>query len=138
MILPMPSSTEIPMIDEASDTGEWVASILLKQQQALGQHFVEAAAWYTIDDICSIFHETTGKRLVFKEVSDDNFSASVGVQMCEAWVLVRDFAFFGPDAKERLNESLRVSLHVILTCILLTTSPITSFFTSHQQPFSST
>ncbi|KAM0255741.1 hypothetical protein ACHAQJ_005495 [Trichoderma viride] len=107
MSLPMPSSTEIPMIDEARDTGEWVVSILLKQQQVLGQRFVEAAAWYTIDDICSIFRQATGKRLVFKEVSEADFSASVGDQMCEAWLLVRDFAYFGSDARERLNNSLK-------------------------------
>lgn len=104
----MPPSTEIPMIDAARDTGKWVTSAMLKRSEALGQHFLEADGWYTINDICDIFLKVTGKQIRFQEVSEADFAAAVGEEVCEAWLLLRDFAYFGPAAKERLADSLKV------------------------------
>jgi hypothetical protein len=103
----MPPTTEIPMIDQANDTGKWVASALSKPSEALGQHFLEAAGWYTINDICEIFAEITGKQILFQEVSESTFAALKGEEICEAWILLRDYAYFGPGAKERLDASLK-------------------------------
>ena len=105
----MPSTTEIPLIDAANDTGKWVASILSRPSEALGQHFLEAAGWYTIDDICTIFTKVTGKAMLFQQVSESAFEASSDKELCEAWILLRDYAYFGLDAKVRLQVSLQVS-----------------------------
>jgi hypothetical protein len=105
----MPSTTEIPLIDAANDTGKWVISILSNQSEALGQHFLEAAGWYTINDICAIFTKVTGKKILFQQVSESDFAASNGEELCEAWILLRDYAYFGLDAKVRLQASLEVS-----------------------------
>jgi hypothetical protein len=97
------------MIDEANDTGKWVVSILSKPSEALGEHFLEAAGWYTVDDICAIFAEVTGKQILFQQASESAFAASNGEEVCEAWILLRDYAYFGSDAKVRLQASLEVS-----------------------------
>jgi hypothetical protein len=96
------------MIDQANDTGKWVASALSKPSEALGQHFLEAAGWYSINDVCEIFAEVTGKQILFQEVSESAFAASNGEEVCEAWILLRDYAYFGPGARERLDTSLKV------------------------------
>ena len=105
----MPSTTEIPLIDAANDTGKWVVSILSHPSEALGRHFLEAAGWYTIDDICATFTKVTGKVILFQQVSESVFEASSGKELCEAWILLRDYAYFGLDAKVRLQVSLQVS-----------------------------
>jgi hypothetical protein len=97
------------MIDEANDTGKWVVSILSKPSEALGEHFLEAAGWYTVDDICAIFAEVTGKQILFQQASESAFAASNDEEVCEAWILLRDYAYFGSDAKVRLQASLEVS-----------------------------
>ena len=116
MTLPIQPTTEVPMIDEANDTGKWVVSALSKRSEALGQCFLEAAGWYTVNDICTIFSETTGRRLKFQEVSESDFIATNGEEVCEAWILLRDFAYFGPGAKEKLETSLKVGKVIYTGC----------------------
>lgn len=108
MRLPLLETTEIPMIDVASDTGKWVVASLLKTSEALGQHFVLAEGWYTVKDVCEIFSRVTGKTLRFEHLSDSEYTASVGQELSESWQLLRDFAYFGPSAKKRSLEANQV------------------------------
>ncbi|KAL6802720.1 NAD(P)-binding protein [Trichoderma sp. SZMC 28013] len=103
--LPLLETTEIPMIDVASDTGKWVVASLLKKSEALGQHFVLAEGWYKVKDLCEIFSRVTGKTLKFENLSDSEYTASVGQELSESWQLLRDFEYFGPSAKKRSLEA---------------------------------
>ena len=90
-----------------------MVSILSKPSEAVGQHFLGAAGWYTIDDICAIFAKVTDKQILFQQVSESAFAATNGEEVCEAWVLLRDYSYFGLNAKVRLQASLEVSQPLI-------------------------
>ncbi|KAL6692997.1 NAD(P)-binding protein [Trichoderma pleuroticola] len=84
MRLPLLETTEIPLIDVASDTGKWVVSSLLRKSEALRQHFVLEEGWYRVKDVCDLFSRVAGKTLRFEHLSDSEYTASVGQEMSEA------------------------------------------------------
>jgi hypothetical protein len=56
--LPIPTSTPIPLLDTADDTGKFVKGILLNREKALGKRIYGATDYYTIDEILRQFKET--------------------------------------------------------------------------------
>lgn len=90
-----------------------MASILSKPSESVGKRFFAATAFYTPSDICRIFQKVTGKKLRYIHLDDDAFAATMpglrGRSMVEAFKFIKAFQYFGPGAKQGLEESLRVS-----------------------------
>ncbi|KAE9368418.1 NmrA-domain-containing protein [Stipitochalara longipes BDJ] len=57
LALPIPSSTPIPLLDTADDTGKFVKGILNNREKTLGQRIYGATNYYTIDEIVKEFKE---------------------------------------------------------------------------------
>lgn len=55
--LPIPTSSPIPLLDTADDTGKFVKGILLNREKALGKRILGATDYYTIEEIVRQFQE---------------------------------------------------------------------------------
>jgi len=56
--LPIPTSSLIPLLDTADDTGKFVKGILLNREKSLSKRILGATDYYSIDDIIKKFKET--------------------------------------------------------------------------------
>jgi len=55
--LPIPTSSKIPLLDTADDTGKFVKGILVNREKALGKRIYGATDYYTMDEIIEAFKE---------------------------------------------------------------------------------
>ncbi|TVY80730.1 NmrA-like family domain-containing protein [Lachnellula suecica] len=58
LALPVPTTTPIPLLDTAGDTGKFVKGILLNREKSLGKRIYGATAYYTVDEIVKEFKQT--------------------------------------------------------------------------------
>lgn len=56
--LPIPTSSQIPLLDTAEDTGKFVKGILLNREKSLGERIYGATDYYTMDEIVKQFQDT--------------------------------------------------------------------------------
>ena len=56
--LPIPTSSPVPLLDTAEDTGKFVKGILLNREKALGKRIYGATAYYTVQEIVDQFKAT--------------------------------------------------------------------------------
>lgn len=113
MAMPFPGNTPIPLFDAGSDTGKFVAATLSSNYpKPSGKHILGATGWYTPDEMMSTFSEVTGNATKFSQVPEDVFKGFfpefMAQETLENFILIRDFAYYGPGAREGLEESLKV------------------------------
>ncbi|KAL8931965.1 MAG: hypothetical protein Q9211_006616 [Gyalolechia sp. 1 TL-2023] len=104
--------TKIPMFDAAADTGKFVAGILLHQPELLGKDIYGATGWYTPTDVVNAIEEVSGTKTTYQQVPDKTFQGffpeAMGEELMETFMMVRDYAYFGPGGDEILDMSLKV------------------------------
>ena len=100
------------MIDPAADTGRYVAGALLNETEALGKVIPASGGWYTISELMSTIEKASGKKVTFNEVTDEQFKsflpAAVATELTETFMLIRDWAYYGPGAESAVSEGLKV------------------------------
>lgn len=111
--MPFPGNTPIPLFEAGADTGKFVAAILSKYgDQPLGKNILGATDWYTPDDMMRIFSEVTGQTANYAQVPEEVFKSFfpefMAQEMLETFILIRDWSYYGPRAREELKESLKV------------------------------
>ncbi|KAI4225524.1 MAG: hypothetical protein L6R36_003830 [Xanthoria steineri] len=103
--------TKIPLFDAAGDTGKFVAAILLNPSELLNKDVYAATGWYTPTDIVNAIEKFSGKKTTFNELPDETFRSylpeAIGQEMMETFMLVRDYAYYGPGGDKILAESLK-------------------------------
>lgn len=108
----MHPDTKIPLFDAAGDTGKFVAAILLNPSELLNKDVYAATGWYTPTDIVNAIEKFSGKKTTFNELPDETFRSylpeAIGQEMMETFMLVRDYAYYGPGGDKILAESLKV------------------------------
>lgn len=55
--LPIPTSSLVPLLDTADDTGKFVKGILLNREKALGKRIYGATDYYSVADIVKAFQQ---------------------------------------------------------------------------------
>ena len=102
----------MPLFDAAGDTGKFTAGILLHQPELLGKDIYGATGWYTPTDIVNTISEVGGTKTTYQQVPDKTFQSffpeSMGEEMMETFMLLRDYAYYGPGGDEVLEYSLKV------------------------------
>lgn len=76
LALPIPSTTPIPLLDTADDTGKFVKAILNNREKTLGKQIYAATNYYTIEEIVKEFKELypeAGKTAKSAELPHDVF-----------------------------------------------------------------
>lgn len=101
---PIPSKNKIPYIDATKDAGKFVGAILAEPEKYEGKTFCAAAALYSFDGIVAILSKTTGKTVVFKQTSLDDFKKSLPFAadlFADGFSYQDEFGgYFGPDTEK--------------------------------------
>ncbi len=104
--------TKIPLFDAAGDTGKFAAGILLNTSELLNKDVYAATGWYTPTDIVKAVEKFSGKKTTFNEVPDETFRSflpeTIANEMMQTFMLVREYAYYGPGGDKVLAESLKV------------------------------
>ena len=107
-VLARPNSpeTQMPYIDAVGDTGKFVGAILAKPDQYQGKTFCAAQALYSWEEIPAVISKTTGKNVIYKQVSPEEFRKSLPFEsddisdiFVEGFSCGEEFGYFGPDTK---------------------------------------
>jgi uncharacterized protein YbjT (DUF2867 family) len=102
------SQTLMPMIDAGRDSGKFVGAILADPDKFEGRTLCGTEALYSLDEIAAIVAKVTGKTVVFKQVSAEEFkkgipyAADLFFQLFGYW---GDFGYYGPKTKEQVTWS---------------------------------
>lgn len=95
--------TEIPMLDVPRDFGKFVAACLADPDSTLGKHTLAASAWVTPRDVCQAVESVKGKRCEFREIAVEDYHGSK--ELFDNLMMIRDYAYYGPGAKEGVKRS---------------------------------
>ena len=97
LALMLPSNTSIPLLDVPRDYGKFVAACLANPQATQGKRILATTDWETPADICDAFEQVRGKKCIFEEIPEDKWPG--GEEIFENMLMVRDYAYYGPDEK---------------------------------------
>ncbi|RFU25388.1 hypothetical protein B7463_g10956, partial [Scytalidium lignicola] len=113
LLLPIPTTSPIPLLDTASDTGKFIKGILLNRDRVLGKRIPGATAYYTVEQIVSEFRELfpeAGKGAMAMQIPESVYignmvkagrSPESAEEMSQNMRLVGEFGYFGGmDLKE--------------------------------------
>ncbi|KAL8671507.1 MAG: hypothetical protein Q9168_003999 [Polycauliona sp. 1 TL-2023] len=103
--------SKIPLFDAAVDTGKFAAGILLNTPDLLNKDVYAATGWYTPTDIVNAIEKFSGKKTTYNQIPDEMFRSflpeAIGQELMETFMLVRDYAYYGPGGDKILTESLK-------------------------------
>lgn len=96
----------LPLID-ITDTGIYVAPILLEPEKYNGKNFTAATAFYPTQEIVDIFSKVTGRKLVFRQVSSPkemhlDMPPDMADALSDMHGLITTYGMFGPTGKDDL------------------------------------
>jgi uncharacterized protein YbjT (DUF2867 family) len=101
------SKTQFPLIDAVGDTGKFVGAILAEPDKYEGKTFCAAVKLYSIEEIVAILSKATGKTIVYKRVSVEEFKAGLAmIPEALADIFVEglshqeEFGYFGPGGEQ--------------------------------------
>ncbi|RDL42492.1 uncharacterized protein BP5553_02471 [Venustampulla echinocandica] len=111
--LPIPSSSQVPLLDTAGDTGKFVKGILLNREKVLGKRILGATDYYTLDELVEQFKKVfpeAGKTAKAVELPHQTFKDILGSagmpeenqeEMLQNMRLLHEFGYYGgADLKE--------------------------------------
>ncbi|KAF2024434.1 NAD(P)-binding protein [Setomelanomma holmii] len=103
---PMPSHIKTPYIEAVSDVGKFVGAILSDPEKYAGKTLLASQALYTQDEIVSALVKATGKKIVYKQVSVDEFAKSIDFLggfaeiFVEGFQAQEEYGYYGPGTEE--------------------------------------
>ncbi|MCJ1434197.1 hypothetical protein MMC27_003564 [Xylographa pallens] len=100
------SKTQLPLIDIVRDTGKFVGAILAEPDRYEGKTFCAATAFYSFDEIVAVMSKATGKTVIYKQISCEDFKKflpsldSLVDNFVECFSYQEEFGYFGPDSEK--------------------------------------
>ena len=89
-----------PCIDVVGDTGKFVGAILAEPDKYQGETFCAATALYSWEEIAATMSKATGKPVVYKQMSIEEFKkSSPSDAIIDGISYVEEFGYWGPDSK---------------------------------------
>ena len=95
--------TQLPFIDAVGDTGKFIGAILAEPDKFEGKTFCAASALYSWEEVAAIISKTTGKTVVYKQISVEEFKQSLPFAAdvyIEVFSYQEEFGSYGPDSKK--------------------------------------
>lgn len=95
--------TKCPFVDAVKDTGKFVGAILADPEKYEGKTFCAAQAHYTFEEQAAIISKTTGKDVVYKQISREEFKNSLPFMtelFTEAFTALEEFGYWGPESEK--------------------------------------
>jgi uncharacterized protein YbjT (DUF2867 family) len=101
---PISSKNRTPYIDAVGDTGKFVGAILAEPAKYEGKTFCAAAALYSFEEIIAVLTKATGKTIVYKEISLEDFKKSLPFAadlFADGFSFQEEFGgYWGPDSQK--------------------------------------
>lgn len=98
------SKNRLPYIDATRDGGKFVGAILAEPDKFEGKTFCAAAGLYSFEEIVTLLSKTTGKPVVFKQISLEEFTKSIPFApalFADAFCYQEEFGgYFGPETEK--------------------------------------
>jgi uncharacterized protein YbjT (DUF2867 family) len=95
---------QLPYIDAVRDAGKVVGAILAKPDKYEGKTFCAAAALYSLEEIVAIMSKATGKTVVYKQITLEDFKNSLPFApdlFADGFSFSEEFGgYWGPDSKK--------------------------------------
>ena len=105
--------TQVALLDAATDTGKFVAGLLLADPKSVDGFRVHGVSeWNTPKEIVETLSKTSGTKVEFKEVSGEDYESylpkPIAEEMKENMLLVRDWSYFGKGTEKKQAESNKI------------------------------
>jgi uncharacterized protein YbjT (DUF2867 family) len=95
--------TLYPYIDATGDSGKFVGAILADPEKYEGKTFCAAQTFYTMEDITTILSKTTRKKIIYKQISREEFKKQIPFAadlLDEALAALDEFGYWGKDSEK--------------------------------------
>ena len=107
-VLTRPTSpkTRQPFIDAVADLGKYVGAILAEPDKYEGKTLCAAAAFYDYEEQAAILSKATGKTVVYKQISLEDFKKSLPLNetftdiFVDAFGYQEEYGYFGPGSEK--------------------------------------
>ncbi|KAK5055323.1 hypothetical protein LTR84_013073 [Exophiala bonariae] len=100
----MSPHTQMPLIDAVGDGGKFVGAILADPAKFEGKKICAATKFYSWSEIASILSKHTGKKVVYKQESNEDFAKSLPPPAAPIFIdyfsYIEDHGYFGPGGEE--------------------------------------
>ena len=100
-------TTQSPYIDAVGDTGKFVGAILAEPDRYQDKTLCAAKALYSWEEIAAIISKTTGKTVIYQQVSLEEFkkslpfdSSDISDIFVEGFSCQEEFGYYGPGSQE--------------------------------------
>lgn len=100
--MPTSATTKLPLIDTIGDGGKFIGAILAEPDKYEGKTFTGASGLWDLEEIAAAMTKTSGKKVVYEEVSVEDFKkmvpfgADVFVQTFKA---LEEYGYSGPETE---------------------------------------
>jgi hypothetical protein len=106
-------------IDARADTGKFVTAILAEPEKFEGRRVCAAASLHTIEEVAAILAKMTGKKIIFKLVSEEevrvtlpDFAADLFI---DAFNYGNEYGYFGSGTVELVAEGAKLARGRLVT-----------------------
>lgn len=104
--------TQFPLLDAVDDAGKFAGAILADPTKFEGKRLHCATKLYTVEEIAALLSKSSGKTIVYKQVSTEEFKASLPFfqdVFAEGFIFGDEYGYFGPGTKELVAEAAAVA-----------------------------
>jgi uncharacterized protein YbjT (DUF2867 family) len=109
---PFNKDTKIPLYDPASDTGTFVAAILLKPDETLNKRVQGASPYITPEELIKQYTEVTGVEATYHHLTWDEFKANLppaaAEELAANFQLLVDFDYYVGEPADAVEKSLEL------------------------------
>ncbi|TGO47260.1 hypothetical protein BCON_0286g00030 [Botryotinia convoluta] len=99
------SKMQFPLLDAVGDAGKFVGAILAQPDKFQGKTFCAAAKIYAMEEIVAALSKSSGKTIVYKQVSADDFKSGMTFAaelFAEYFSFCEEFGYWGPGSEEKV------------------------------------
>ncbi|KAJ5455182.1 hypothetical protein N7475_010303 [Penicillium sp. IBT 31633x] len=100
--------TQFPLLDAVGDTGKFAGAILAEPEKFEGKRLHAATKLYTVKEIAALLAKSSGKPIVYKQISTEEFKDSLPFfqdVFAEGFSFMQDYGYFGPGTEELVAEA---------------------------------
>ncbi|KAJ5780607.1 hypothetical protein N7457_005767 [Penicillium paradoxum] len=103
---------QFPMLDAVGDTGKFAGAILADPEKFDGKVLHAATRLYTNEEITALLSKSSGKTIVYRQISTDEFKASLPFfqdVFADGFSFMEEFGYFGPSTETLVAEAAAVA-----------------------------
>ncbi|OAQ58514.1 hscarg dehydrogenase [Pochonia chlamydosporia 170] len=110
MALHISPQTRVPLVDAGGDTGKFIGAILISPDKYNGQVICGADRLYSLEEIAHTIGRATGKDVVYRQISAEEYEASVpfgGDVLVQTMSYFEEFGYYGADTERLVASAAR-------------------------------